>query len=109
MACSPDQTAVVLTTGAFAGKQEAPQETLRTTNFPAHHIKACFHASSARPTWPLGTEQSFASCHALCSCLPRCTWTACCERHSRKLHKVQWEFSPGLCRLARCSHAIMCP
>ena len=41
VACSPDQTAVVLTTGAFAGKQEAPQETLRTTSFPAHHIKAC--------------------------------------------------------------------
>ena len=49
MASSPDQTAVVLTTGAFAGKQEAPQETLRTTTFPAHHIKACpEHQSTQR-------------------------------------------------------------
>ena len=40
VACSPDQTAVALTQGAaFANREECPQETLRTSGFPARHIK----------------------------------------------------------------------
>ena len=40
MACSADQTAIALTQGAaFSNRQETPQETLRTSGFPARHIK----------------------------------------------------------------------
>ena len=39
-AASPDQTAITLTQGAaFANRFESPQETLRTSSFPARHIK----------------------------------------------------------------------